>query len=233
MALFRPSYLKEGRGIEKDAPPKKGLALFFEILVREFWQILKLNLLFFVCALPIVTFGAARAALSRCTVNMVRDIPNDVWYDFRRELKKDFARNTLFGVCELLWAALLLLALSHPAMRGNLPLLAAVFAAALLGGLFFGYLWPMAVTVDLPVRAVLKNAFMLAIACLQHSLPALLINAVLLGLSFWLFPLSLPIVLLIPFGIGSFVTSFAAWSDIRRLVIKENQNTNGTEENND
>mgnify|MGYP001548159731 FL=1 len=83
MLWFRPGYLKEGPGIEKDAPPKTGLVLFFEVLVREFWQLLKLNLLFVICALPLVTFGAALAALSRCTRNMVRDVPNDVWDDFR------------------------------------------------------------------------------------------------------------------------------------------------------
>ena len=85
MVWLRPGWLREGPGIDKDAPPKTGLALFFEIFEREFWQILKLNLLFVVCAAPLVTFGPARAALSRCTVNMVRDIPNDVFSDLDRK----------------------------------------------------------------------------------------------------------------------------------------------------
>ena len=44
------------------------------------------------------------------------------------------------------------------------------------------------------------------------------------GLCFGLLPLSLPLVLFVPFGIGSFVMSFAAWSDIRRLVIRNDSN---------
>lgn len=222
MLWFRPGYLKEGPGIEKDAPPKTGLALFFEILVREFWQLLKLNLLFVICALPLVTFGAARAALSRCTVNMVRDVPNDVWYDFRQELKKDFPRNTVLGLIELFAIGVFLLLLSLPGVRGNTAVCVVLFALAAVGALVLGYLWPMMVAVDVPLRAAVKNAAVLALAFPQHSLPALAVTLLLYGLSFWMFPLSLPLVLFVPFGMGSFVTSFAAWSDIRRLVIRQN-----------
>lgn len=222
MLWFRPGYLKEGPGIEKDAPPKTGLALFFEILVREFWQLLKLNLLFVICALPLVTFGAARAALSRCTMNMVRDVPNDVWYDFRQELKKDFPRNTVLGLLELFAIGVFLLLLSLPGVRGNTAVCVVLFALAAVGALVLGYLWPMLVAVDVPLRAAVKNAAVLALAFPQHSLPALAVALLLYGLSFWLFPLSLPLVLFVPFGMGSFVTSFAAWSDIRRLVIRQN-----------
>lgn len=222
MLWFRPGYLKEGPGIEKDAPPKTGLALFFEILVREFWQLLKLNLLFVICALPLVTFGAARAALSRCTMNMVRDVPNDVWHDFRQELKKDFPRNTVLGLLELFAIGVFLLLLSLPGVRGNTAVCVVLFALAAVGALVLGYLWPMLVAADVPPRAAVKNAAVLALAFPQHSLPALAVALLLYGLSFWLFPLSLPLVLFVPFGMGSFVTSFAAWSDIRRLVIRQN-----------
>ena len=222
MLWFRPGYLKEGPGIEKDAPPKTGLALFFEILVREFWQLLKLNLLFVICALPLVTFGAARAALSRCTMNMVRDVPNDVWDDFRQELKKDFSRNTALGLLELFALGMLMLLLSLPGIRSNTVACVVLLALTAIVVLVLGYLWPMVVAVDVPLRAAIKNAAVLALAFPQHSLPALVVALLLYGLSFWLFPLSLPLVLFVPFGMGSFVTSFAAWSDIQRLVIRQN-----------
>ena len=222
MLWFRPGYLKEGPGIEKDAPPKTGLALFFQILVREFWQLLKLNLLFVICALPLVTFGAARAALSRCTMNMVRDVPNDVWDDFRQELKKDFSRNTALGLLELFALGMLMLLLSLPGIRSNTVACVVLLALTAIVVLVLGYLWPMVVAVDVPLRAAIKNAAVLALAFPQHSLPALVVALLLYGLSFWLFPLSLPLVLFVPFGMGSFVTSFAAWSDIRRLVIRQN-----------
>lgn len=223
MVLFRPSYLKEGPGIEKDAPPKKGLARFFDIFIREFWQVLKVNVLFLICILPLVTFGPARAALSRCTMNMVRDVPNDVWDDFRRALRTDFQRNFLVGLAELFWLGLCLLALTTPAVQANIPFVGLILAVLVAGGLFFGYLWPMLVTIDLPLPAAVRNALALSFGCLQHSFPALLLESVLLALSLWLFPLSLPLVLLLPFGISSFITSFAAWTDIQRLVLPKGE----------
>ena len=96
--MFRPSYLKEGPGIAKDAPEKTGTAWVGETLAREFWQLVKLNVLFLLCCLPVVTFGAARAAMARCTVNMARDVPNDVWTDFRAALRQDTVRNLLCGL---------------------------------------------------------------------------------------------------------------------------------------
>ena len=44
--MFRPSYLKEGPGVAKDAPEKTGAAWVGETLAREFWQLVKLNVLF-------------------------------------------------------------------------------------------------------------------------------------------------------------------------------------------
>lgn len=220
MELWKPSYLKEGPGIEKDAPPKTGLALFFEILVREFWQVLKLNLLFVACVLPLATFGPARAALSRCTMNMVRDLPNDVWYDFRKAIRCDFQRNFFMGILELFCFGMLALCCLLPAVRQNIIVFGVLALAALLFGLFFGYFWPIAVTVELPLAITIKNATALSLACLPHSLPALILNALLLGIGWWMFPLSLPLVLFIPFGISSFITSFAAWGDIKRFILK-------------
>lgn len=219
---FKPGYLKEGPGLDRNAPPKKGLALFFEILGREFWQILKLNLFFVLCSLPLVTFGPARAALSSCTVSMARDIPNDVNFNFRRQFRTDWKRHLLFGLAELLWSAGIFAALWTA--RDGSPVLPFVLAGATVGGLFFGYLWPLSVTAELPLRALLKNAMLLSLGCLHHSLPALLAEAALLAVFRLFMPLTLPLLLFVPFGMSSFVMSFAAWTDMKKLVISKTEN---------
>ena len=131
--MFRPSYLKEGPGIAKDAPEKTGAAWVGETLAREFWQLVKLNALFLLCCLPVVTFGAARAAMARCTVNMARDVPNDAWTDFRAALRQDTVRNLLCGLAELalLWMGVMLVTADgfFPALAGH--------AAALRHGCVF------------------------------------------------------------------------------------------------
>jgi len=47
-------YTKEGPGVPKDAPPKARFVIFFEVLVRKFWNIIKINLLFLIFNLPAI-----------------------------------------------------------------------------------------------------------------------------------------------------------------------------------
>ncbi len=45
-------FTKPGRGVRKDEPQKKGVARFFELFFRKFWNYLKLNLLYFITSIP-------------------------------------------------------------------------------------------------------------------------------------------------------------------------------------
>ena len=81
MSIFQ-SYWKEGPGVEKDAPQKRGLALFCEIFLREAWSLIELNLIFVLFSLPVVTIGPALGAMTTVTMRMVRDKNSYVWKDF-------------------------------------------------------------------------------------------------------------------------------------------------------
>lgn len=51
-------FTKEGPGVRKDAPKKRGVFLFLELFFRKFWKMCKLNVLYAIAALPtfVVTF---------------------------------------------------------------------------------------------------------------------------------------------------------------------------------
>ena len=51
MGLFF-NYDKPGPGVDKDAPKKKGIFLYFELFFRKFWLLIKANMLYFVVSLP-------------------------------------------------------------------------------------------------------------------------------------------------------------------------------------
>lgn len=51
MGLFN-YYTKPGPGISKDAPKKKGLFLYLELFTRKFSKLVSLNMLYFICSLP-------------------------------------------------------------------------------------------------------------------------------------------------------------------------------------
>lgn len=50
-------YSKPGPGVPKDAPPKAPIVVFFEILQRKFWNIVKVNLMSVLFNIPITFLG--------------------------------------------------------------------------------------------------------------------------------------------------------------------------------
>ena len=45
-------YTKEGPGVDKDAPPKAKILLFFEVFFRKFWKLIRLNIMFLIFNIP-------------------------------------------------------------------------------------------------------------------------------------------------------------------------------------
>ena len=52
MSIFKNNYNKPGPGVPRDAPRKKGVPRFFEVLSRDFSNLVKLNLILFIFTLP-------------------------------------------------------------------------------------------------------------------------------------------------------------------------------------
>lgn len=71
--FFRHDYSTPGPGIDPDAPEKTGLARFGEILQIECVTLVKLNLLFLLCCLPVVTIPPALCAMTYVVRRMVLD----------------------------------------------------------------------------------------------------------------------------------------------------------------
>lgn len=53
MGLFF-NFDKPGPGVDKDAPRKKGIFLYFELFFRKFWLLIKVNMLYFLVSLPVM-----------------------------------------------------------------------------------------------------------------------------------------------------------------------------------
>lgn len=219
--LFRPGYLKEGPGIDKNAPKKEGFALFIEILAREFWEIIKLNVFFIISSIPVFTFGMARAAMARSTILMVRDVPNDAWEDYKDAIKENKGVNIVFGLIELAclvgWYFL-----RERAVKTESP--AAVVVSMLFLCLvvaFFQSYWPLQAAIVLSTKATVKNTLLLMVLRPKALVLGLLANAVLLFPCFLTFPLSLPVLLLLPFGLSSFISAWFCWESCEKYLIKK------------
>jgi len=54
MGFFGGGFTKEGPGVDKNAPKKKGIFLYIEIFIRKFWKIVQLNLLYTLFSIPML-----------------------------------------------------------------------------------------------------------------------------------------------------------------------------------
>lgn len=217
MGLFTPNYVKPGPGIDKDARPKTGLALFFEIFIREFWALAKLNVLFLLTCTPIVTIGAAMGAMTKVTVRMVRDIPNDAWYDYWRGFRENWKASTVLGlVTALVYGGGLLGLVLYPA---GSAIWLITLAALLILTMVWLYLYPLLTSTTLSFWDCVRDAILLAILRFYYSFPVALLILALIALEIMFFPLSIPATLLVGCAIPNFIASFLAWSGIQKHVL--------------
>lgn len=210
--------------IPKDAPPKKGFVRFFETLWREFFNLLKLNLLFLLSCIPIVTIPAALTAMSRICITMVWDQNSFMWHDYWVAFKRDFWQSTIGGLV----FALALAAFSMSTWFYNqmalinqfFMIFAAISACMILLTLVAGmYYFPMVAMVALPTGKMLKNAIVLPFLAIKRTLPAFLITLVLHVLGIGMLPLSFVFVLAMEFSLCSLIGCFFIVKPIEKKIL--------------
>lgn len=130
-----------------------------------------LNLLWFVCSLPIVTIGASTTALYYASLKLVRDEDNHIVGQFFRSFKENFKQATVLWLI-LLGVGLFLGAdgyiLYHLRQISTGPaavlwtlVLAVVIAAAVVYTIVLLYVFPLLASVSNTNAAMLKNAFLI------------------------------------------------------------------------
>ena len=130
-----------------------------------------LNLLWFVCSIPIFTTGAATTALYYSCLKLVRDEESHVAATFFRAFRENFRQATvlwliLLGVGLFLGADGYILYHLRQSSTGTLAviwtvILAVVIAAAVLYVIVLEYVFPLLASVSNTNRAMLKNSFLI------------------------------------------------------------------------
>jgi len=177
-------YTKPGKGVDKDQPEKRSFSLFFEVFTRRFWKLLTLNLIFFVCCIPVVTIGPALAGLFYVLRNFSRRQHAFVWMDFKDAVKTNWKKATaVFFINSAVWLALFFALYFYWAMSAESVImtvaLAITFAFAFLFAFMNFYLYTMLVTFDLSLKKLYKNAFLLSFLGLLKNFLTLLVFGVL------------------------------------------------------
>lgn len=100
--FFHKDYAAPGPGVDPDAPEKTGPARLWEIIQLECGTLFKLNLLFLLSCIPILTIPPAVFAMNQVVRRMILDQPVDCFYHYRTAFRQGWKRG---------WAAFLLAAL--------------------------------------------------------------------------------------------------------------------------
>lgn len=214
-------YFREGPGIDKNAPAPKGLRLLAHVAGREWWELVKLNVLVIAMSLPLVTLPAAWFAATRICVMMIEDRNVYLLRDFWAAFRAGFWRATGFGVVLIAAGALAVLAVqSYAALAlGSLiyavPLALALTMVIAIPLFALGLFTALALDMTATAARLIKAA---ALGLLRNPLPGLCALAVIGAL--WVahilfYPASVILPVLVNFSFGALIGSFGVIEGVR------------------
>jgi len=217
-------YSKPGKGVRKDEPKRSHFAMFWVLLQRKFWKMIQLNLIFILFCIPVVTIGPAIAGMTYVLRNFATESPVFLFSDFWDAFKNNFKQSFVYGLLCLLVISLIIGAGTFYWQNASenawmyIPLGLILFMS-LMFVLSNFYIFPMIVTLDLPLKALIKNGIILSILCLKSNLITLLFLALIL-LLFWIFDIfSFVIYIFIGFSFIGFLIVHNSYRGIKKFAI--------------
>ncbi len=143
--FFRKDYAAPGPGVDPDEPEKTGVARFAEILSLECVTLVKLNLLFLVSCVPVLTIPPAVFAMNHVVRMMVLDQPVICFYHYRTAFQRFWRRGyaAFFAVALPLCLSgyggwfYLSRAMETPLLLAPFTLCSTVFLVTLLASTYF------------------------------------------------------------------------------------------------
>lgn len=219
------NFQKVGKGVKKQEVKKRRIFQFFDIYGRKFGKLIKLNVLFIICCIPIVTIGPAVAAMLKITRYYVEEKPVFLFSDFFQAFKENFAQSFMMSIISGVGIVSLYFAFVYYFYKCLLNLwffiplaLIAIIAIIFIFASFYSYL--LICSVSLNFFAVLKNSIMLAFLGLKSNLFSLFFAGGLIAISATFLPLTIPILILFTFATTAMIVCFNSFQYIYRYIIK-------------
>ena len=222
---------KAGPGIARDAP-KTGLALLADVVVRNWWELIQLNLMVILFSLPIVTLPAALIAATRICALMLDDRNVYLGRDFLEAFRRKFWRATVVGygafgvVAVAAYAAFSFVQAARDNLFLALPLTISASTAVFMM-IAASYAFVLLAMRDQPLRVLLKRAMLGALARPLPALAALAFVALLWVLHVVFYPVSIFMPAVINFSFGMLAVTFGVHQAAARLLALEESAGNG------
>lgn len=218
-------YSKPGKGVDKDGPQKKRFFYFFELYFRKFWKLVTLNLMYILFCIPIITIGPATAAMSKILRDFSLERGVFLWSDFVEAFKKNFKQGLAMGIIDILvffvaitsvvfysrWAG------ENKIMYIPFIIVGAILIVAIMMNYFIFLMIP---TLDLKLKAMLKNAFLLSILALKTNICTLIFTVLFTIAVFFFIPAALILVPTIYFSTMGFIIVFNSYQYLEKYIIQ-------------
>lgn len=280
MALFGYNYNKTGKGVDQNAPSKKGIFLFFELFIRKIFKYVQFNLLYFVIISPIVLtiysmfygwlgqvlpvesemtsppvlelfglaasyipaqlqlpllaisillYGPFTAGLTYVLRNFARE--EHAWTsDFFSKAFENWRQGLFFGLLDCLAVIIFFTNYNYGFLTGADTIGVGLFAVFLkyftiiLFVFYFMmrfYFYQLIVTTVLPIRAILKNAWIFLILGIGRNILATVAILLTTLIVFFVHPLiEIVGLLFLYFTFCGFIAVFTTYPIIKKYIIE-------------
>jgi uncharacterized membrane protein YesL len=178
------------------------------------------NLLWSLCAIPIITIPAATAGLFAVASSQIRGKPSSLFEEFFGTMRRLWLKATAIAVLDLLVAGLLAANLLIFQLMRTLDVMGFLARSV---SLFVGlallltnlYVWSLMVISDMPIGQLIETSFVLMFAQPLRSCGVLIVAAIPVAIS-----LLLPrgIFLLVTVSACAFIINRGTWPIIQRYV---------------
>lgn len=164
----------------------------FQIL-QKLLQVVGLSIVWILCCLPVVTIGAATAALYHTTVKVIRNERGYLFAEYFSAFKKNFRQSTIvtvgyLAVTFLFYMDIQILELVGGEFSESGPLKFGIYGIVILFSLYYVLLLLQLSRFENTLKSLMKNTLILMVRHLGTSLFTLLLIAFGLFAS-WLIPL--------------------------------------------
>lgn len=189
----------------------------FYKFISRFWDMVKLNFLWVIFSIPIVTMGAATVAAHSVALKMIDEQEGYIGRQFWKSFKENFKQGTILGIITLICLYSLYLDFQ---LTDNLAFLIVGIIAAFLFFSAFVYAYPLMARYENTVLGTIKNSLRITMRYLVRTLIMLAV----LVTEWFIFNMS-KITMLIGFlvGFGVVILTISGFAmSFFRTIEKEN-----------
>lgn len=200
-----------------EKPPKSAPARFARLLLREGWTLVRLNLLFLLSSLPVLTAGPSLGALAGIAGKLARGEPvllwQDYWVAFRQGFWPCFRSGVLLGGCA---AALFMAGAAAAALPESIWRYAGIALACAVWLLLCGAAVYAFSLFGERQQSVWKKAWLLSLTYPQHALPCALLMTAAPLLCVLFLPYTLPVFWLFLWSVPALVARLCVDADLNQ-----------------